>query len=139
MFSDRPRQCGRGDKVAADDTTVGSTPSRRAMPAWKTPTGTGDAKRLSRVAVPLLPEPRNDSNYSNVLYRNYITYVRQYGGNRKGFVELISEHTRAGLAAARTSGRLGGRPRRSSSTCAVARCVPSCWASCQRSGPRSLK
>jgi DNA invertase Pin-like site-specific DNA recombinase len=53
--------------------------------------------------------------------------------------ELISEHTRAGLAAARTSGRLGRRPRRSSSTCALARCVPSCWASCPRSEPRSLK
>ncbi len=35
-----------------------STASRRAMPAWKAPTATGDAGRSSRLAVPLLAGPQ---------------------------------------------------------------------------------
>jgi len=47
-----------------------ATASQRVKPTWKEPTAIGDANSLSRLAVPLLPEPQiRDRSFEQQRYR----------------------------------------------------------------------
>ena len=108
------------------------TVSRRARPAWKAQSATGKNECLSRLAVPLIPEPRGLHKQS-VQFKSLTDSIDTGTSSGRFFFhvmaslaemerELTVERTRAGLEVARQLGRKGGRkPKMTSSKIASAK------------------